>query len=64
VPLRTDGRVQFLVRTIDPSIPGTGCSAAWRTAQVQVYPPNETAPLRQARTLQACDLTVGPVQSP
>jgi len=61
--LHPDGRVQFLVRTLDPGVPETGCSAAWRTAQVQVYPPNETAPLRQPSTLQACDLAVGPVQS-
>jgi len=61
--LHPDDRVQFLVRTLDPGVPGTGCSAAWRTAQVQVYPPNETSPLRQPSTLQACDLTVGPVQS-
>jgi hypothetical protein len=63
VTLHPDDRVQFIVRTSNPSIPGTGCSAAWRTAQVQVYPPNETSPLRQPSTLQACDLTVGPVQS-
>jgi Protein of unknown function (DUF4232) len=63
VALRAGDRAEFVVRTVDPSIPGTGCSLAWRTAQVQVYPPNETSPLRQASTLQACDVTVGPVQT-
>jgi hypothetical protein len=63
VTLSADGRVKFIVRTLDPSINGTGCSATWHTAEVQVYPPNQTAPLRQPSTLQACDLSVGPVQS-
>ncbi len=63
VTLRPGGRVQFIVRTIDPGIPGTGCSSAWLTATVQVYPPNETTPLREPSGLQACDLSVGPVES-
>jgi len=51
----------FVVRTVDPTIPGTGCDPAWKTATVQVYPPGQRSPLRQPSHLQACDLTVGPV---
>ena len=51
----------FVVRTVDATIPGTGCDPAWKTATVQVYPPGERSPLRQPSHLQACNLTVGPV---
>ncbi|MGZ4598265.1 MAG: DUF4232 domain-containing protein [Oryzihumus sp.] len=51
----------FVVRTVDATIPGTGCNPAWRTATVQVYPPGQRSPLRQPSHLQACNLTVGPV---
>lgn len=51
----------FVVRTVDATIPGTGCDPAWKTATVQVYPPGQRSPLRQPSHLQACNLTVGPV---
>lgn len=52
---------QFLVKSSDPSIPGSGCSTSWKTASVQVYPPNETTPIRQPSTITACNLQVQPV---
>ena len=61
VAVRAGGHGQFVVRTVDATIPGTGCSPTWRTASVQVYPPGQTAPLRQPSRLPACDLSVGPV---
>ena len=63
VQLQPGQRAQFVVRTVDGSIPGTGCSTSWKTAEVQVYPPNQTAPIRQPSTIAACDLTVGPVSA-
>ncbi|HET7660240.1 MAG TPA: DUF4232 domain-containing protein [Oryzihumus sp.] len=51
----------FVVRTVDATIPGTGCDPGWKTATVQVYPPGQRSPLRQPSHLQACNLTVGPV---
>lgn len=53
----------FVVRTVDATIPGTGCDPAWKTATVQVYPPGQRSALRQPSHLQACNLTVGPVTS-
>jgi hypothetical protein len=63
VTLDPGQRAEFVVRTLDPSIPGTHCSPSWRTAQVQVYPPDETTPIRQHSRLQACDLTIRPVSA-
>jgi|GEM_PF-1882873 Protein of unknown function (DUF4232) len=61
VRLQPGQRAQFVLRTVDASIPGTGCSSSWKTAAVQVYPPNQTTSIRQSSTIGACDLTVGPV---
>jgi hypothetical protein len=61
VTLQPGQRASFVVRTLDGSIPGTGCSTSWKTAEVQVYPPDQTVPLRQPSSIAACDLTVGPV---
>lgn len=61
VAIHPGGHAQFVVRTVDATIPGTGCSPSWRTAFVQVYPPGETTPIRHPSHLPACDLTVGPV---
>ncbi|MGI8664935.1 MAG: DUF4232 domain-containing protein [Jatrophihabitans sp.] len=55
-------RAQFVVRTSDPAIPGTGCSTAWHTTRIQVYPPNQTTRLVAPSSLQVCDLLVRPVQ--
>jgi hypothetical protein len=63
VQLKAGQRAQFVVRSVDGSIPGTGCSTSWKTAQVQVYPPNQTTSIRQPSTIAACDLTVGPVSA-
>jgi len=61
VRLQPGQRAQFVVRTTDAGIPGAGCSTKWKTAQVEVYPPNERAAIRQPSTIAACDLSVGPV---
>lgn len=52
---------QFLVKSTVPGIPGSGCSTSWKTAWVQVYPPNETTPIRQPSTITACNLEVLPI---
>jgi hypothetical protein len=56
-------RAQFVVRTVDAAISGSGCSTGWKTAKVQVYPPNQTVPIRQPSSIAACDLSVGPVSA-
>jgi hypothetical protein len=61
VVLAAGQRAQFLVKSTDPSIPGSGCSTSWKTAWVQAYPPNETTPIRQPSTVTACNLEVLPV---
>src|ERR1039458_7282461 len=63
VQLRPGDRAQFVVRTVDGSIPATGCSTSWKTAEVQVYPPNQTTAIREPSTIAACDLSVGPVSA-
>jgi hypothetical protein len=63
VQLKPGQRAQFVVRTVDGSIPGTGCSTSWKTAAVRVYPPNQTTSIQQPSTIAACDLTVGPVSA-
>src|ERR1019366_2180417 len=63
VQLRPGDRAQFVVRTVDGSIPSTGCSTSWKTAEAQVYPPNQTAAIREPSTIAACDLSVGPVSA-
>jgi hypothetical protein len=63
VRLQPGQRAHFVVRTVDGSIPGTGCSTSWKTAEVQAYPPNQTTPIRQPSAIAACDLTVGPVST-
>ena len=63
VRLRPGQRAQFVLRTADASIPGTGCSSSWKTAAVQVYPPNQTISIRQPSTIGACDLKVGAVSA-
>lgn len=55
-------RAHFVVRTSDPgTVPAGECSWAWRTAQVQVYPPDQTTAIRQPSDVQACDLVVSAV---
>lgn len=61
VELDPGQQAEFVVRSLDPSNPDNGCSTDWKTAQVQVYPPNETTAIRQHSDVPACDLTVGPV---
>ena len=63
VQLKPGQRAQFVVRTVDGSIAGAGCSTSWKTAEAQVYPPNQTTSIRQSSTIAACDLTVGPVSA-
>jgi len=63
VRLKPGQRAGFVLRTADASISGTGCSSSWKTASVQVYPPNQTTSIRQPSTIGACDLTVGPVSA-
>jgi Protein of unknown function (DUF4232) len=63
VQLKPGQRAQFIVRTVDGYIAGSGCSTSWKTAEVQVYPPNQTTSIRQSSTIAACDLTVGPVSA-
>ena len=58
-------KAQFVVRTSDPGTVGEGqCSYAWKTAQVQVYPPDQTKAIRQPSDVQACNLVVDPVTAP
>jgi hypothetical protein len=58
-------RAQFVVRTSDPGTVADGqCSYGWKTAQVQVYPPDQTKAIRQPSDIQACNLVVDPVSSP
>jgi hypothetical protein len=61
--LRPGDRAQFVVRSVDGSIPGTGCSTSWKTAKVQVYPQNQTSAIREPSTIAACNLSVGPVSA-
>jgi len=63
VQLKPGQRAKFVVRSVDASIAGSGCSTSWKTAQVQVYPPNQTIPIRQPSTIGACDLSVGPLSA-
>src|ERR1035437_63138 len=63
VQLRPGDRAPFVVRTVDGSIPVPGCSTSWKTAEVLVYPPNQTAAIREPSTIAACDLSVGPVSA-
>src|SRR5664279_5000416 len=42
VQLKPGQRGKFIVRSVNASIAGSGCSTRWKTAQVQVYPPNQT----------------------
>ena len=63
VQLKPGQRAKFVVRSVDASIAGSGCSTSWKTAQVQVYPPNQTISIRQPSTISACDLSVGPVSA-
>ena len=56
--LQPGQRAQFVVRTSDPSIPGTGCSPSWVSTQIQVYPPDQTVALRIPVTDHVCNLTV------
>src|ERR1035438_4051973 len=63
VQLGPGDRAKFVVRTVDGSIPATGCSTSWKTAEVQVYPPNQTTAIREPSSIAACDLSVGPVSA-
>lgn len=56
-------KAQFVLRTSDPGV-NTECSYAWKTAQVQVYPPDQTKAIRQPSDIQACNLVVDPVSRP
>ena len=57
-------RAQFVVRTSDPgTVPEGQCSYGWKTAQVQVYPPDQTTAIRQPSDIQACNLVVDPVSA-
>lgn len=58
-------KAQFVVRSSDPgTVPEGQCSYRWKTAQVQVYPPDQTTAIRQPSNIQACNLVVDPVTSP
>ena len=63
VQLKPGQRAQFVARTVNASISGSGCSTSWKSAEVQVYPPNQTVSIRQPSTIAACDLSVGPVSA-
>jgi hypothetical protein len=63
VVLAPGQRARFIVRTLDASIPGTGCSTGWKTTTVQVYPPGQSVAIRQPSNLPACDLSVGPTSA-
>ena len=63
VLLAPGAKAQFFVQTAHADIPGTGCSTGWKTATVQVYPPNQTVAIRQPSTVPACDLRVSPVSA-
>lgn len=63
VQLKVGQRARFVARSVNGSIPGTGCSTSWKSAQVQVYPPGQTTPIREPSTIAACDLSVGPVSA-
>ncbi len=52
---------RFTVTSSDV-IPSPGCQHSYSGAAVQVYPPNQLAPLRLAHQLQFCNLHVGTVQ--
>jgi cytoskeletal protein RodZ len=63
VQLKPGQRAQFVARTVNAAISGSGCSISWKSAEVQVYPPNQTVSIRQPSTIAACDLSVGPVSA-
>ena len=63
VQLKPGQRAKFVVRSVDASIAGSGCSTSWKTARVQVYLPNQTIAIREPSTISACDLSVGPVSA-
>lgn len=58
-------KARFVVRSSDPgTVPEGQCSYGWKTAQVQVYPPDQTTAIRQPSDIQACNLVVDPVTAP
>lgn len=61
IRLEPGERGQFVVQTVHAAINGTGCSTSWKTAEVQVYPPNQRVAIRQPSKVPACDLRVGPM---
>ena len=63
VQLKPGQRAQFVARTVNAAMSGSGCSTSWKSAEVQVYPPNQTISIRQPSTIAACDLSVGPVSA-
>src|ERR1035437_1527438 len=63
VQLKPGQRAQFVARSVNAAISGSGCSTSWKSTEVQVYPPNQTVSIRQPSTIAACDLSVGPVSA-
>jgi len=61
VTLRPGQMAMFLVASID-TVPNPDCPTTFSGTTVQVYPPNQTAPILKAMSMSICDLTVGPVQ--
>lgn len=64
VSLKPGQRAQFVLMTVDGGIPGSGCTSSWITARtIQVYPPNETTPIRMPSRFGACNLQVRAVSA-
>jgi hypothetical protein len=55
-------RASFLVTSID-NVPNPDCPSEFTGTTLQVYPPNQTAAIRQSFSGGFCDLGVGPVQA-
>ncbi len=62
VQVAPGSKAKFVLRTGDPGA-NPSCSYAWKTATVQVYPPGETAAIRQRSDVQACNLVVDPISA-
>ena len=61
VTLKPGRRAQFLLNSTD-TIPSPGCPRAYRGVRLQVYPPNQRAPVLTPFTRPFCNLRVGPVE--
>jgi hypothetical protein len=62
VQVASGSKAKFVLRTGDPGA-NPSCSYGWKTATVQVYPPGQTAAIRQPSDVQACNLVVDPISA-